>query len=252
MNDRFRGIPALTVLCVFVASTFLTAQSGSLRDFGNRLEGTAARQNALNDWQLLGLHRSVVVFGPNAQLRVRLFAPQGASRINLEAVELQDFKHYVMRSKESYRWNADAWNTFQPWPTADVIDVLGVKGANMAVLATYTAPGERLTVLPVDVFADALPRASPVYTAYFRTGRDIQTITVTMTLPDGRAAKPPDIKTCNRSLNPSCRLYAAGSTQALDVDGDGVSAGVYRVAITETIPNSSDKISPEFWLYHMP
>jgi hypothetical protein len=241
------------IVAVVCASTAGAAPQGAaMRDFENRVEGTTARFNAAFDWRLVGLHRSIGEFGPNSDLQLRFFLPEdGGPEVAIEATELVDFKHYLMRAKPSTAWRPGEWNTFGPWPTRDVIDPLQIRADNLAILGSYKHRVGTV-YLPVDLRTSASPAPSRRgYTLYFETTRDIQTLSVLVNAEDGRAALPSAKPlTCNRTANANCRLYAAMTTQAVDLPMDSLPTGRYQVILRATVPRSVDRLSLQPWVYH--
>ena len=57
---------------------------------------------------------------------------------------------------------------------------------------------------------------------------------------------------CNKSFNPNCKLYAAGSTQAIDLDLSAQPAGEYQLKLTGHVPGTSAPTSLDLTLYHHP
>jgi hypothetical protein len=231
-----------------------------MHDFGNRLEGTQIHNNALDDLKLIAFHRRFVPFSPNAELGVRFFVPPSKKHqltsISIEASELRDFQqHYFMQSKEDLVWKANAWNTFGPWPTRDVIDKLSISPANLGVLATYRREKSQPVYMPVDVYTKSagLNTSSPsVYTFYILIGLELQSISVSVANKAGRQVTlhSQQLKfECDTQSYPDCSQYAAGTTQAFDLDLTDLKDGVYDVMFTATLPFSTRKVSLDVPIY---
>ncbi|PYX07909.1 MAG: hypothetical protein DMG88_12330 [Acidobacteria bacterium] len=247
----------LVVRGVFLAITVATyAQTQGMKDFGNRLEGTNVHLDALEDFTLIAVHRNFTTFSRNANLNVRFFLPRlpGNPKKNVfvEAVELQDSFHYFMQSKSS-AWNDDSWNIFANWPTKDVIDPLELHADNVGVLARYQIENSRPVYLPVDVYQNGGRIPEHPYAFYFVTGQDLQSLDVSVTNAAGAAISGLQ-KTlqCKRNFNPNCRLYAAGSTQELDLDMSSLAAGEYHVKLVGHVPGTSTPTSLDIVIYHHP
>jgi hypothetical protein len=248
--------------CWVVAGIFLAmgmatyGQVQGLLPFGNRFEGTVVHPDALNDFILIAVHRNFEPFPHNANLNVRFFLPKLQGNPNkdvvVEAVELQDSVHYLMRSKGA-AWQEGNWNVFGQWPTSDVIDKLGIEAGNLGVLAEYRIANKMPVCLPVDVYQNGQPLARHPYTFHFFTGQDLQSLDISVTNKAGAPvslAKPRLM--CNRSFNRNCKLYAAGSTQAFDLDMSSLAEGEYHLMLTGHVPGKTTPTSLEIVLYHHP
>lgn len=244
-----------------VAATFLSAgpatvaQVQGMQAFGNRLEGTNIHTNALQDFTLVAIHRSVQAFTPNATLHVRFFLPQmtGDSdrKVFVEATELQDSFHYFMQAKDSIKWNDGNWNVFGPWPTKDVIDRLGVQSSNVGVRAGYRIANGPPVFLPVDVYQINAQPNTGAYTFYFVSGSDLQSLDVSVTSSKGAAIKALSLQQrCNKAFNPDCKLYAAGSTHAFSLDMSALPRGEYHVRLLGHVPGNLTPTSFDILLYH--
>src|SRR6266446_3006542 len=127
---RIRWVIAGMFLAMLVATCCLA----QMQEFQNRSEGTTVHVDALQDFILVGVHRNFESFPRNANLNVRFFLPDLRDNPNgdvvVEAVELQDSVHYLMRSKNAPA-KGDDWNVFSQWPTKDVIDRQGIEAGNL-------------------------------------------------------------------------------------------------------------------------
>lgn len=255
----FRLAPILIRLIVagtaLSTASYAFAQVQGLRVFENRLEGTNVHTNALQDFTIIAVHRNFQPFAANASLHVRFFIPRTNNsrdkEVFLEAVERQDSFHYFMQAKNS-KWKEDSWNVFEPWPTKDVIDRLGVQARNIAVLAGYRIGDGPRVYLPVDVYQTEAPSRAN-YTLHFITASELQSIDVSVTNAAGAALKAPRLQEgCNRAFNASCRLYAAGSAQALALDMTALPAGEYHVKFLGHVPGDLTPRTLDIIVYHHP
>ena len=254
---------AVIPIRLIVAGIFLSAgpaasaQIQGMRAFDNRIEGTNVHSNALQDFTLIAIHRSFQLFAPNATLRVRFFLPRLAGNLHgkvfVEAVELQDSFHYFMQANNSSRWKDGSWNVFEPWPTQDVIDRLGLQARNLGVLAGYRTGNDRPVYLPVDVYQNEGQFATKSYMFHFITGQDLQSLEISVTNSAGVEMKvpKPHLK-CNKTYNPSCKLYAAGSAQAFPLDMSLLPPGEYHIKLLGHVPGTLTPTSLDFVLYHHP
>jgi len=157
-----------------------------------------------------------------------------------------------MRSKSAPS-KEGTWNVFGQWPTKDVIDRLDIDAGNVGVLAEYRVGNKLPVCLPVDVYQDAKQPAKPAYTFHFITGQDLQSLDISVTNKAGAQVNLPKPKLmCNKSFNPNCKLYAAGSTQAFDLDMSRFPEGEYHLKLTGHVPGNSTPTSLEIVLYHHP
>jgi hypothetical protein len=241
------------VLLAMVAAPCSPAQ---MQEFPNRREGTTVHVDALEDFTLLAVHRNFESFPRNANLNVRFFLPKlpdnPTKDVVVEAVELQDSVHYLMRSKNAPSIGG-TWNVFGQWPTKDVIDRLGIDAGNVGVLAEYRVANKLPVCLPVDVYQNGKQPGRHAYTFHFITGQDLQSLDISVTSKAGAQVNLPKPKLiCNKSFNPNCKLYAAGSTQAFDLDMSPLPEGEYHLKLTGHVPGNSTPTSLEIVLYHHP
>lgn len=244
----------LALAGIFLAiSVAAYSQTQGMTDFGNRREGRNVHLDALNDFTLIGIHKSFELFPRNANLNVRFFIPQSPAGKNIfvQAVELQDSLHYFMEAKNSGQWKDGSWNIFRPWPTKDVIDRLDLQARNMGVLAGYRTGNNRTVYLPVDVYQSEKPLAKTTYTVYFVTGQDLHSLEITVGNARGAPVKVqlPELK-CK--FNANCILYAAGSTQSFDLDLSLLPEGEYHLNLVGHVPRTSTPTSLDLALYHHP
>jgi hypothetical protein len=241
------------IILAMVVTTYGDTQG--MKDFGNRLEGTNVRRNALEDFTLVAVHGNFKPFQHNANLNVRFFLPKlpgnASKNVSVQATELQDSFHYFMQSKSS-DWKAGRWNTFSNWPTKDVIDKLGLEPNNVGVLAQYRIGNQRPVYLPVDVNQNEANRTKRTYTVHFVTGQDLQSLEISVINIAGAAIVHKPKLMCNKSFNPNCKLYAAGSTQAFDLDMSSLPEGEYHLKLVGHVPRTSTPTSLDIVLYHHP
>lgn len=254
LTPRLRGL-ALTVLSFILAVAVASAATDRMHDFGNRLEGTTSHYNGLNDLSLLAIHRGSIGYTRHSDLHVRFFVPlvgQGESSISVSALELQDVAdHYSMRAKPSEKWRPGQWNAFEPWPTKDVIDVLSVAPNNLGVLVSDNLADSPPVYLPATVYSELPGTVGAVYTFFFFTGRDLQSLSVSIS---NGAGDPVDLGLrmlkCNAKVNRNCKLYAGGTTQQYDIDMSSLSPGAYHVTFSGTVPRSRDLPTMDVIVYH--
>jgi hypothetical protein len=241
---------------LFLAIGVVVAQVNGMKDFGNRLEGTNIRPNGADDLVLLGLDGHFDKFDANANLRVRFFFPKvdtvGGSSVLLEAVELHDSFHYLMRAKTA-DWTRGDWNEFQPWPTTAVIDVLQLKSNNLGVRIEYQPGGQHKVYVPAYVYHGPGEEPQRTYTFHFKTGQDLQQLEIFVLNSSGEevAINKPDLQ-CSKARNANCVLYAAGSTQAFSLNMGSLSEGEYEVRLVGHIPRTSFPASLRIPVYHHP
>jgi hypothetical protein len=243
---------ATAILTLLMVGSLLA----QMQDFVNRREGTTVHPDALEDFTVIALHRTFAQFSRDAELNVRFFLPKlpgdHNSEVFVEAVELQDSVHYLMQSK-SISWTEGNWNVFGHWPTKDVIDRLGIDSQNLGVLARYRMSGGPPVYLPVDVYQNDRPVTKHAYTVHFITGQDLQALDVSVTKQNGvPVSQMKQHLACSRTFNPNCKLFAAGSTQVVDLDMSSVPEGEYFVKLTGHVPGSSTPTSLDIVLYHHP
>ncbi|MBZ5616998.1 MAG: hypothetical protein LAO23_23620 [Acidobacteriia bacterium] len=252
------GFGRRSLFRLFVALSLALVAAGQtiegMKSFGNRMEGTSIRQNALEDFTLVAINRNFEQFPRNANLNVRFFLPRLTdsypnSDVFVEAVELQDSYHYFMQS-QNYQWTQGDWNVFHPWLTSDVIDRLGLDPKNLGVRAWYLTKNERVYA-PVDVYQNSGKVVEHSYRFYFITGPDLQSIEVLVTNSSGSAMNipRPDIE-CNKQINANCILYAAGSTVYFKLDMSSLPDGEYHVRLVGHVPRTSATTALSVALYH--
>lgn len=233
-----------------------SVQSQQLRQFANRVEGTVVQPNALDDFRIVGLHRSFQPVQRNSTLSVRFFVPDSsagtATKVTVSAIERQDLKHYLMRSADNLAWRPGRWNTFAPWPTADVMDGLNIPWANLGVVALYGSAGTQhpaRVYLPVDVFSSSAPGTLGKYVLHVFIGHDIQSLTALTVGSNGAQVQLSHLH-CEESLNRNCTLFAGGTTPAIDLDMSHLPPGYYDVFLVAKAPHSTQTTSFPFTVFH--
>ena len=242
------------LVTVFVTFTAASDNTEGMRNFGNREEGTAVEAHGSEDLALLGLHRDFQSFPKNSELLVRFYLPKilpqgGSRRVSLEAREIVDSRHYLMRSKQP-AWSDGEWNSFSPWPTKDVIDQLGLDSSNIAVLASYRDGNTAPVYVPVDVLSTS--SGTPVkrpYTFHFETSWNIHSLDKSVTSPDGHKTV---LKADRCNISPTCVLYSAASSHSFDVDMKDFPEGVYTIDLLGHLPGTSLTPNLRIRVYHHP
>jgi len=248
-----RSALAMSLIAAFASSW---AQLIGPRQFANRVEGTKPVPTALAQFTLIALTRNAVHFHSNDTLYVRFFVPPmplaQKDGIFLRALEREATTGYFMTAKNP-PWKVGDWNVFGPWPTKDVIDILGIDAGNIGVLASYRDDNSGDVYLPIDLYEDSNQLSAHTYTLHFIAGRPLQSLDINVSNASGQHV---DAHTstfrCNKAFNPNCIWCAAGSVQAITFDISSASAGVYHVQLVGHVPGSLETISEDFALYHHP
>lgn len=248
------ALPIVVATILFARSTIL-AQVQGMQAYDNRIEGTNVHNNALQDFTLVAIHRSVQPFNTNADLHVRFYLPRitgnPEKKVFVEATELQDSFHYFMQAKPSTKWTDGHWNVFGPWPTRDVIDRLGLQNNNIGVRAGYRLNNGPPVFLPVDVYQNDGQPAVLTYTFYFITGSDLRSLDVSVANSKGTTLKEPAVQQkCNKDFNPGCKLYAAGSTHYFSLDMSALPPGEYHVRLSGHVPGNLTPTSLDIVVFH--
>jgi hypothetical protein len=238
----------------------MSDQIHGMTDFGNRREGTTIQEHGATEFILIAIHRSFAPSIPRkAVLNVRFFLPPASSdserRVWVEAFEREDSFHYYMRSNDTVKWKAGDWNTFESWPTKDVIDPKGLEAQNIGVRVTSQVSGKARVVLPADVFPINTPvKGGAVYSFYLLTGFPLQAIDIAVTNSSGNKMTVPGdgTKSCNKTVDPGCALYAATSLVWFKLDMSTVPEGQYHVQLTGHIPNNLKTTALPIEIYHHP
>src|SRR6266576_4126284 len=96
------GVRVVVTVIVLFAELVSFGQVQGMQTFDNRREGTNIHPNALQDFNLIAVHREYQSFGPHSTLHVRFYLPRVTDSENrqvfLEATELQDSFHYFMEA----------------------------------------------------------------------------------------------------------------------------------------------------------
>jgi hypothetical protein len=249
------GVRVVVTVIVLFAELVSFGQVQGMQTFDNRREGTNIHPNALQDFNIIAVHREYQSFGPHSTLHVRFYLPRVTDSENrqvfLEATELQDSFHYFMEARSTGLQHDSSWNVFEPWPTQDVIDRLGLHASNIGVRAGYRINNDPPVFLPVDVYQSIAPSSSGVYRFYFITASDLQSLDVAVVNDRGAALSAPKFQQkCNKAYNPNCKLYAAGSTNSFSLDMSALPEGVYHIRLLGRVPSSLTPTSFDLALYH--
>ena len=148
----------LPLVCLAIAAAALEGGSQDLRsapfDRGNRYEGLVGLPiggPSRPGLDLLSFTGYFEAFTGNVDLQVRFFLPPWAPQARVVAQELTQDRFYRMESRER-RWPSNAWATFGPWPTGEVIIPQNVRPSNIGVVVRLDeAPEGRSLVAPVFV-----------------------------------------------------------------------------------------------------
>jgi hypothetical protein len=256
MINKSTHLSNSVTFALFMAAATIHGQTGGAKQFANRVEGTRPVPTALAQFTPLALTRNTVHFHSNANLYVRFFVPPLPAELKqgvfLKAGEREPSSNYFMVAK-SPPWKVSDWNVFGPWPTKDVIDLLGIDADNLAVLAGYQRDGSREVYLPVDIYEDSKQLTQHTYTFHFIAGRPLQSLEIFVSNSSGRRvdAHTPTMR-CNTAFNPNCKWCAAGSAQSITFDLSTFPADEYHVQLIGHVPGVLESISEDFILYHHP
>lgn len=247
--------PVLPWLFLSVVAAY--GQIQGMLSFDNRNEGTHVHPNASRDLTVIAIQRNFQLFPRHASLKVRFFLPalpaNSGRKVSVLALERQDSFHYFMQSLPSIQWNDGAWNVFGPWPTKDVIDPLGLRAENIAVLALYKTDNGRTVYLPADVYQDEGQLQGHAYTFVYATDKDLQSVVVSVSNASGKAVNlPVPHLACNKNFNADCVLSAAGSTHTFDLNMSSLPQGEYHLKLLGHVPEDPTPVSQEIVFYHHP
>lgn len=138
-------------------------------EFANRYEGLIALQAANPDFELLSFTGGTERLEPAAPLQVGFYLWEPRP-VLIRAQELRDDKYYRMVSKAG-AWTAKAWNTFGPWPLADVIAPNQIPLDNIGVVVYLSdAPGQSGAIAPAFLYQRSRQRTGH-YRVVFRVLR---------------------------------------------------------------------------------
>jgi hypothetical protein len=165
------------LLLAGIASLASIAVSGAGLEYasrGNRFEGTRELKIAsAPPLELLSFVReSSELRSDSAGLITLQFYLPAAASVEIRAGELVSDRYYEMRPAQT-QWSS-GWNTFEPWPTAEVLAPLGVRISNLGVVATLAdtqRARELVAVLPTPAARGALGGS---YAFTFRTRNDLR------------------------------------------------------------------------------
>jgi hypothetical protein len=245
MLSRLRvGTKLPVLLALPVCALILLAQE---KQFSNRTEGTWQLHGAA-DMELISLTRGPINFPQNSTLHVHFFLPMEASpsSVTIQARETIQIQNYFMHSKAGH-WQLGSWNDFSPWPTADVIDTIGIKPENLAVAASCRLDSGILAYLPLDISTATNAESNAVYTLQFATTWPLHSLEESVTGPSGRTIALP-LMQC--AAGPACVLYEADSVFSLTIDMTKQPAGLYKLHLIGRVPNSSFRPELSAEIYH--
>ncbi len=196
-------------------------------DHVNRYEGLVSVESANPDFELLSFTGAVEPFPAATSLKVAFYLPQNAP-VLLLAQELQEDKYYRMEAK-SAAWKASAWNTFEPWDTAAVIDPKQVPHDNIGVVvhlsADVFASGP---IAPAFVYHSSSAHQTSKYSVVIRTRSTMAKVVYTVTAAG--AAQPAVSATLDGD-------FIRGTPITLDIDATKLTTGSNVLAIT-CVPSS--------------
>jgi len=247
-----KALRTLILLGAALLSTFTTGAGPieGLKDFVNRLEGTSYQQHGNEDLRLVSIQRSAEKFSRDSKLKVRFYLPTVSREtkytVFVEAQEKQDFHRYFMQVKDQ-PWTQSSWNTFEPWPTRDIIDPLGIESGNLAVRAGYRLENHSSVMLPVDLYSKDLVQ-SKTYTFYFVPSEDLHSLHVEAL--DSRDTRTVLTEKMECGLFANCTLFPATATRSFELDMSTLKSGPYLIKLVGHVARSGRILTAAFTLYH--
>jgi hypothetical protein len=150
-----------------------------MKDWGNRIEGTADRPHAAPDYELLGFYayRQDYPLRDDVNLRLRFYLP-GNEAFFIEAREIKIDKQYEMRPKpEKVSRSSDGWREFAGWPVSAVLNPKKISADNLGVIVRLGRQGEDSQDLrPAVLLASQPPPAIEEYALYLTVRRKLKSL----------------------------------------------------------------------------
>jgi hypothetical protein len=150
-----------------------------MKDWGNRIEGTADRPHAAPDYELLGFYayRQDYPLRDDVNLRLRFYLP-GNEAFFIEAREIKIDKQYEMRPKpEKVLKGPDGWREFTGWPVSAVLNPKKISADNLGVIVRLGRQGEDAQDLrPAVLLASQPPPAIEEYVLYLTVRRKLKSL----------------------------------------------------------------------------
>lgn len=148
-------------------------------DRRNRYEGRREIPVSRPGFELASFLGHLEVYEEPVDLKVLFYLP-GQETATVYAQELQDEKHYWMKSKPD-DWKAGAWNEFGPWPTFEVLDREQIAAWNLGVYVDLSCCADELRLAPAVLYHSAPPKRIETYTLFLRPNWTLKRLEYTVT-----------------------------------------------------------------------
>lgn len=158
-------------------------------DLGNRYEGRVEVLVGRTQLDVVSFSGWRESYEPDesVELEVGFFLPV-SGEVTIQARELVDQTQYFMEAKPQ-EWEVDAWNTFGPWATGDVLSREQIAPSNVGIVisASDGASGDRI-LMPAFVYHSQLPEVVVAYTLRLRPDSDLRQVRYRLLTGDEEAA----------------------------------------------------------------
>jgi hypothetical protein len=240
-GKRGPSIPAvLLALHLLLPPALLAAEDPlAYQDRGNRSEGHRRIEISAPSFEVLSFVRgpSRLTRQGDGSLPMAFFLPM-KSVVHITAQELVPITRYRMEVKRT-EWDG-GWNTFAPWPAAQVIEPLGVQLANIGVLArmrTDSLGSGELVALSLS--PDRAP--APTYELQFRAKYDVETASYQLETGASRVVRSGVVTD-----------IIGGAPAAIRFDLSRLPEGPYRLSIDCAYRGRSGGPQRVFTFHHKP
>ncbi|MFI5184336.1 MAG: hypothetical protein ACHQNV_08060 [Vicinamibacteria bacterium] len=241
-NHVGRATVTASVVAVLLLGVAISGEWTAGNDRGNRYEGSVRVPVANPDLALLSFTGSFSPFHKEATLKVRFFLPDETA-VFISAQELRDRKQYRMEAKPR-PWKVGQWNEFAPWPTRDVIDVLGVSSENLGVVVRLGESGQGSgEVAPALVYTTPPPPVVETYRFVFRPGLTLRGLRYTLYRLDGAA--PAKLREMELKAQ-----RTRGEPFPIDIDAKDLPPGRIRLLVDAFVKDRSDEVTRQFDFLH--
>lgn len=208
-----------------------------------RFEGVTAIGVSAPDLELLSFtsYCESVPAGTNANLKLSFFLPEKKD-LYIVAKELTPKHYYMMRPAET-SWAA-GWQEFAPWPTAAVMNQLGIALNELGVLGRvgHDMPGS-CEVVPICVFDSTVVDSALEYTLHFKPKVNLKSVRFVLVRErDGERIIDQQMES----------LFYGGLPFPITLDMAGQAEGYFKLMIVCRLKNRTGRISRTYSFYHRP
>ena len=237
------------VCALWIGAMLAVSVSAQMKDYGNRVEGTAYHPQNAKSYEILGFfaHREAFPLTDGIKLRLSFFQPDQKVKAFVSANELRVEKQYEMKAK-TITLRSDGWSEFSDWPVSVVLKPNKITADNLGVVVRLGNDNEANEELaPVVLVSTAQgPAAIREYTLYLKADKQLRSVDFQVTAEGFK-------KTFHYREGQRNRAVEENTVIPLNFPAVGIPMGPVTIEIRAPIANSLNGVlTPRVQFYHKP